>query len=430
MESRFGQDFSQVRVHDDGGAARSARTADADAFTMGQDIYFGAHRYRPGTLAGNALIGHELAHTIQQKNARNGNAAEERGLERAAEHAGIGAALGTPVRVAPVSQAPAIQLRQVTPGGFGEEVEEFMTLFHVPDRAVDVMQGMKKTFMPMAAELDRHYVSWRGTYISLSGTSRTFPHKHKDLEKLDELELGPDGVIRNGPAWAKGKRKLVIHFGPGSFRPAVGPMTATDADEIDVGDAATVASFVQTLAHEATHALRFVTGANPNPKDVADAVRIGVADEAAARTSEGAAVGDMPKSVRATAEPVGSLQDRDIQRDVSPAFNLTYLELFFFGFELNQAKKAENLTLEETNDIESQVEKGKPIITRRPRTMNDVFSPTRYGDLFSARKACERDWIQFQKKHQPGDPDFDQLREPILQKHARDFLEGKVAYLP
>lgn len=67
MESRFGRDFSRVRVHADAQAAESARAIDARAYTLGQDVVFAAGRYAPGTSSGIALLAHELAHTIQQR---------------------------------------------------------------------------------------------------------------------------------------------------------------------------------------------------------------------------------------------------------------------------------------------------------------------------------------------------------------------------
>ena len=66
MESRFGQDFSQVQVHTDAKAAESARAVNALAYTVGQDIVFGASQYSPGTITGQKLLAHELTHTIQQ----------------------------------------------------------------------------------------------------------------------------------------------------------------------------------------------------------------------------------------------------------------------------------------------------------------------------------------------------------------------------
>ncbi len=66
MESRFGHDFSQVSVHTDTGAAESARAVDAEAYTVGQDIVFGAGRFQPWASAGQNLLAHELTHVVQQ----------------------------------------------------------------------------------------------------------------------------------------------------------------------------------------------------------------------------------------------------------------------------------------------------------------------------------------------------------------------------
>jgi hypothetical protein len=66
MEPRFVHDFSHVRVHTDAKAAESARAVNAQAYTVGQDIVFGAGQYAPGTRGGSQLLAHELAHVVQQ----------------------------------------------------------------------------------------------------------------------------------------------------------------------------------------------------------------------------------------------------------------------------------------------------------------------------------------------------------------------------
>lgn len=66
MESRFGQDFSQVRVHTDSRAAESASAIQARAYTSGRDIVFGAGQYQPESEGGKRLLAHELAHVGQQ----------------------------------------------------------------------------------------------------------------------------------------------------------------------------------------------------------------------------------------------------------------------------------------------------------------------------------------------------------------------------
>ena len=66
MESRFGHDFSQVRVHVDSQAVESAGAVNALAYTVGRDIVFGPGRYAPQTSDGRRLLAHELTHVLQQ----------------------------------------------------------------------------------------------------------------------------------------------------------------------------------------------------------------------------------------------------------------------------------------------------------------------------------------------------------------------------
>ncbi len=68
MESRFGQDFSDIRVHHDQPAAEAASLIKAQAFTTGRDIYFGRGQLQPQTTAGQKLLAHELTHVVQQGN--------------------------------------------------------------------------------------------------------------------------------------------------------------------------------------------------------------------------------------------------------------------------------------------------------------------------------------------------------------------------
>jgi hypothetical protein len=67
MESQFGRDFSQVRVHTDTKAADSTRSVNALAYTVGKDIVFGTGQYAPTTDDGKKLLAHELTHVVQQQ---------------------------------------------------------------------------------------------------------------------------------------------------------------------------------------------------------------------------------------------------------------------------------------------------------------------------------------------------------------------------
>jgi len=70
MEPRFGHDFGHVRVHTDAKSAESARDVHAHAYTVGRNIVFSETEYAPTTYGGRELLAHELAHTIQQRDAR------------------------------------------------------------------------------------------------------------------------------------------------------------------------------------------------------------------------------------------------------------------------------------------------------------------------------------------------------------------------
>jgi Domain of unknown function (DUF4157) len=67
FETRFGHDFSNVRIHTDTLAADFARYMGARAFAVGQDIVMGRDQYLPHTAAGRRLLAHELTHTLQQR---------------------------------------------------------------------------------------------------------------------------------------------------------------------------------------------------------------------------------------------------------------------------------------------------------------------------------------------------------------------------
>lgn len=67
MEDSFGADFSSVRVHPD---SSKAPDVGALAYTQGADIHFAPGQFKPDTSAGQQLLGHELAHVIQQAEGR------------------------------------------------------------------------------------------------------------------------------------------------------------------------------------------------------------------------------------------------------------------------------------------------------------------------------------------------------------------------
>jgi hypothetical protein len=95
METAFGTSFDDVRVH----VGREAPAIGALAFTCGNHLYFAPGQYDPQAPHGQRLLGHELAHVVQQRAGRVRNPSgcgiaiiQEPGLEAEAERMGLRAA--------------------------------------------------------------------------------------------------------------------------------------------------------------------------------------------------------------------------------------------------------------------------------------------------------------------------------------------------
>lgn len=100
MSKAFATDFSSVRVHE----GPQAQAVGALAYTQGNDLFFAPGQYDPHSEKGQELIGHELAHTVQQAQGRVAAPAQAKGggpainadasLEREADEMGARAARG------------------------------------------------------------------------------------------------------------------------------------------------------------------------------------------------------------------------------------------------------------------------------------------------------------------------------------------------
>ncbi len=69
FESRFGHDFTQVRLHDDAQAAGSADRVGALAYAVGRHVVMGRTASEKTAAGDDRILAHELAHTLQQRNA-------------------------------------------------------------------------------------------------------------------------------------------------------------------------------------------------------------------------------------------------------------------------------------------------------------------------------------------------------------------------
>ncbi len=69
LEQQTGADLSGVRIHTGAESQAAAAAVGAKAYAVGEDIHFGAGQFDPSSRDGQHLIAHEVAHTIQQRDA-------------------------------------------------------------------------------------------------------------------------------------------------------------------------------------------------------------------------------------------------------------------------------------------------------------------------------------------------------------------------
>lgn len=222
MEAALGADFSGVRVH----VGPQAERIGAVAFTMGTDIYFAPGRFQPDTLHGQQLLGHELAHVVQQRQGRVRNplgagvaVVQDRALEAEADRLGQRAAArrdvvqpksrpgaaqqSAAVRVSPpVSAGPASY--RITAGTGGRFVGSVMVhardpaTVEVTDLGVDPARrgdGIGKMLLASAARAGQHLGRSKVTLAAQDNGSRRLTQWYKDLG-FAQVGVSPRGHPR------------------------------------------------------------------------------------------------------------------------------------------------------------------------------------------------------------------------------------------
>jgi hypothetical protein len=69
LEDAMGENFADVRIHDDAEADGLSDAVSAAAFTTGSDVFFRSGKYDPVSSEGRKLLAHELTHVAQQRGA-------------------------------------------------------------------------------------------------------------------------------------------------------------------------------------------------------------------------------------------------------------------------------------------------------------------------------------------------------------------------
>ena len=134
FEPRFGCDFSHVHVHTDPQAMATARSLNAQAFTIGRDVVLGSGRSSMHTEGGKRLLAHELTHVVQQGGGSSGPVRVSRSLKRISRQITVHPASSTVSRID--TSKTSAQIGVLAAGGgvaYGLTHHHLPSMIGVPD---------------------------------------------------------------------------------------------------------------------------------------------------------------------------------------------------------------------------------------------------------------------------------------------------------
>ena len=335
FEPRLQADFSAVRVHADGAAARAARGVGARAFTIGRDIVFGAGQYAPDSRAGQRLLAHELVHVTQQE--RSGEAALQRdGPAPAAPlPAGQLASEAEAVRQSLMFDTAVPQGRYavnfglkgslVTPANVDETVDWDCPLIDaLADKAVrtDLFTGLRSYAHGV---FDLHAQGGEGKHKDDAAGTRL------NLVHIANLDLspwsGPNAAFRFSAVGSNKKGKITVHIRVEEMPLQTPLAAAADAPAIDKAKAAP-----HGLTHDATVDAALWTRVLQGLDKISEtmiahvgAVRFTMSTAARGPHNEAAEFGDSrPKGATAWTRSITLYQDMVGAGDAEFAFTLAH----------------------------------------------------------------------------------------------------------
>jgi len=218
MESRFGHDFSGVRLHTDARADTSAQALDARAYTVGQDVVFATGQYAPHTEAGRQVLAHELAHTMQQgsvpsatrQHLRVSRPADE--SEREAELAAQ-SSFNSPSPLTPVQ--PHVQRQtataEVEPQGPGPATKGAGDVSVYVGRTMTAEAALREIYQQGSRSITQEAIAMVERGGSVSDAARWANEARNDLKLKIRVKGSP---ITRGLAEARNMRKYGNKVGP------------------------------------------------------------------------------------------------------------------------------------------------------------------------------------------------------------------------
>ena len=302
MEPRFGHDFSDVRVHTDVKAARSAETINALAYTIGRDVIFGEGQYEPGTSHGKRLIAHELTHVMQQGNQQNLQSTALRigapndMFEHQADQVANAISLALPVRPSAKFDVPTVQrdlarpphgapapLRQLTQAEITAAIDFNQRRFRDPYsiRVIRDIVGLAPTPAIVDEDLINAVVQWQAErnmgqdgMIGHSTTRSLFLELVAEGQMRDAVLLLMDSY---GLPESRHLRQVSVGLGAGCCSTPTVPQADAVTANIGAGNDMRICvcrtsiphtaggydHFVRILLHETVHVPQLAAGVDP-----------------------------------------------------------------------------------------------------------------------------------------------------------------------
>ncbi len=226
MEGVFGADFSAVRVH----VGPQAGSIGAIAFAAGADLYFTPGSYRPETAEGRRLIGHELAHVVQQRQGRVRAAAsglcvvQDPALEAEAERMARRVEAEPPVRAlqamqaSPAAAAPAnsIQPFRHAPRDQPNKYKSRQVIMDRRDRRMHEAEERRRKFL----DLDRYIRNVVGPWATQARIAQIIAEDFDALGHDKTLKTKPSMVSFGVKGAPKGSQPVLGHARFGYVAPS------------------------------------------------------------------------------------------------------------------------------------------------------------------------------------------------------------------
>jgi hypothetical protein len=192
MEQRFGFDFSQVRVHSGEAPARSAREVNADAYTVRQNLVFGAGRFAPGTTEGRRLIAHELAHVVQQSASNETPSIAESKTHGRVEHTSTREL--TPLLAAPPTRRSVERIARAPEPGLLRRQPAVQPRTETEDCDPALQSDLKAMHGPTLGHVDRAVASLDPGWNKMAPADKAAFTQYFDPSASGEID---DGFVRD-----------------------------------------------------------------------------------------------------------------------------------------------------------------------------------------------------------------------------------------